>query len=117
EANERSNADMPGSVSSLQRSRRTAMPSAARAFDTAQPSQGGDRGEASAGSPDVIIDNRAALRAGDGGQGFHTTDGSAGVFIDGLPAIRQGDPTDHKGTQGEVLQGSPDVIIGSRAGA
>ena len=93
------------------------MPSAARAFDTAQPSQGGDRSEAHAGSPDVIIDNRAALRVGDGGQGFHTTDGSAGVFIDGLPAVRQGDPTDHQGTQGEVLQGSPDVIIGSHAGA
>ena len=92
------------------------MPSAARAFDTAQPGQGGDRSEATAGSPDVIIDNRAALRVGDGGQGFHTTDGSAGVFIDGLPAVRLGDPTDHEGTQGEVLQGSPDVIVGSHAG-
>jgi uncharacterized Zn-binding protein involved in type VI secretion len=91
------------------------MPSAGRAFDTAQPTTGEDGGStASQGSPDVIINNRAALRDGDAGPGFRASGGSTGVFIDGLPAFRQGDPTQHGSAPGELVQGSPDVILGDR---
>jgi uncharacterized Zn-binding protein involved in type VI secretion len=95
------------------------MARAGRAFDTAQPTTGKDGGSATRsaaglGSPDVIIDNQAALRGGDGGPGWQANGGSTGVFIDGLPAFRDGDATQHGSTAGELVQGSPDVIIGDR---
>jgi uncharacterized Zn-binding protein involved in type VI secretion len=98
------------------------MPRAGRAFDTAQPATAGDGGQAarseaspvSLASPDVIIDNQAALRSGDAGPGFRASGGSTGVFVDGLPAFRQGDATVHDRGPGELVQGSPDVIIGDR---
>ena len=102
--------------------RKKTMPSAARALDTAQPLGGedggrGQRSEAGAGlrSPDVIIDNQAALRgAGDAGPGWQASGGSTGVFIDGQPALRLGDPTQHGAAAGEIVQGSPHVLIGDR---
>ncbi len=97
------------------------MPGAARALDTAEPTTAEDggpaaRSEAGAGlrSPDVIIDNQAALRLGDPGPGWQAKGGSTGVFIDGLPALRVGDATLHGSSKGELVQGSPDVIIGDR---
>jgi uncharacterized Zn-binding protein involved in type VI secretion len=90
------------------------MPRAARAFDTALATTGDAGGHAGSGSPDVIIDNQAALRAGDGGASFQASGGSTGVFIDGLPALRLGDGTQHGDLQGEIAHGSPDVLIGDR---
>jgi len=77
-------------------------------------------GPAVQGSPDVNINNRPALRVGD--MGIHTaccgpntwtaTGGSSSVFINNRPAHRKGDMDAHCGGVGELIDGSPDVIVG-----
>jgi uncharacterized Zn-binding protein involved in type VI secretion len=77
-------------------------------------------GPAVTGSPDVLVNDRPALRVTD--QGIHTpccgpntwvaTSGSATVFINGLPAHRVGDTDTHCGGVGTLIEGSPDVIVG-----
>src|SRR5262249_2189448 len=80
--------------------------------------------EAVQGSPDVIINGRAALRAGDPGgassagapAAWQAGQGSRGVFINGMPAFRYGDETGHTGgNKGELVEGSPDVFVGDGA--
>lgn len=77
-------------------------------------------GPAVQGSPDVLVNNRPALRVGD--QGIHAaccgpniwfaTMGSSTVFINNMPAHRMGDQDQHCGGVGTLIEGSPDVIVG-----
>lgn len=77
-------------------------------------------GPAIIGSPNVNINNMPALRTGD--TGIHAaccgpnmwtaTKGSATVMINNRPAHRKGDLDTHCGGVGQLIEGSPDVIIG-----
>ena len=77
-------------------------------------------GPAVQGSPDVMVNNRPALRVGD--MGIHAaccgpntwvaTMGSVTVFINNLPAHRKGDMDAHCGGIGKLAEGSDDVIVG-----
>jgi uncharacterized Zn-binding protein involved in type VI secretion len=77
-------------------------------------------GPAIAGSADVLINKRPALRKGD--PGIHAAccgpntwtaqTGSGTVNINGKPAHRQGDQDKHCGGSGQLIEGSTDVIIG-----
>ena len=77
-------------------------------------------GPAVQGSPDVLVNNRAALRVGD--MGIHApccgvntwtaTQGSGTVLINNMPAHRMGDQDQHCGGVGTLIEGSPDVIVG-----
>ena len=77
-------------------------------------------GPAIQGSPDVLIDNLAAVRRTDigvhaaccGPNMWSATQGSSTVFINNLQAHRMGDQDQHCGGVGQMIQGSPDVIIG-----
>src|SRR5262249_11567552 len=83
-----------------------------------------DDGPAKEGSPDVFINNQAALRVGDpgkhggcGGDGtWNAEKGSRSVYINGVPAFRVGDATKHGGGDGQLVQGSQDVQIGDKGG-
>jgi uncharacterized Zn-binding protein involved in type VI secretion len=103
------------------------MPEAGRIGDVAQGEQAGGAsmiGEAAQGSPDVIINHRAALRLDDAGQHlgpsgagvWQAVQGSSGVFINGRPAVRRGDATRHGSEAGELVSGSPDVLLGEARG-
>jgi uncharacterized Zn-binding protein involved in type VI secretion len=77
-------------------------------------------GPAISASPDVLVNNRPALRKGD--KGIHTAccgpntweavSGSATVLINNKPAHRMGDQDKHCGGPGTLIQGSSDVIVG-----
>jgi uncharacterized Zn-binding protein involved in type VI secretion len=77
-------------------------------------------GPAVTGSPDTMVNYRPALRVTD--QGIHAAccgpnqwiaiTGSRTVFINFLPAHRLGDMDMHCGGLGELVEGSPDVIVG-----
>jgi uncharacterized Zn-binding protein involved in type VI secretion len=77
-------------------------------------------GPAICGCPTVLINNMPALRKGD--PGVHAAccgpnlwfadSGSGTVTIGGMPAHRQGDMTRHCGGMGQLIEGSPNVIIG-----
>ncbi len=77
-------------------------------------------GPAVAGSPDVFINKKAALRVQDpgvhsaccGSNTWSAVAGAAAVIINGLEAHRSGDATRHCGGNGKLVEGSPDVIIG-----
>ncbi len=77
-------------------------------------------GPAIAGSPDVLVNGRPAIREGDPGihavccgpNTWFATGASATVFINGRGAHRQHDGQKHCGGDGESIQGSPDVIVG-----
>lgn len=77
-------------------------------------------GPAIAGSPDVNVNKRPALRVGDPGLhaaccGTNTWTarrGSRSVFINGKAAFRQSDPSGHCGGSGSLIEGSPNVIVG-----
>lgn len=81
-------------------------------------------GPAVSGSPDVVVNGKPALRVAD--KGIHATccgantweavAGSATVIINGKPAHRLGDATQHCGGAGNLIEGSPDVLIGDDAG-
>ena len=78
------------------------------------------QGPAVSGSPDVLVNNKPALRLGD--MGIHSVccgpnlwqavRGSATVMINHKPAHRLGDATQHCGGPGTLIEGSPDVKIG-----
>ncbi len=78
------------------------------------------QGPAIAGSPDVMVNGRPALRVDDvgihaaccGPNMWRAKDGSATVFINGKPAFRVGDGVRHCGGDGSLVEGSTDVIIG-----
>jgi len=77
-------------------------------------------GPAIAGSPNVNVNGKPALRAGD--PGIHRAccgpnlwwalGGSGNVSINNKPAHRQGDAVKHCGSQGRLIGGSPDVFVG-----
>lgn len=77
-------------------------------------------GAAIAGSPDVNVNSRAALRVGDAGMhaaccGPNTwtaQQGSGTVFINGQAAHRQGDMVRHCGGIGQLVAGSENVNVG-----
>ena len=78
-------------------------------------------GPAIAGSPNVNVNSRAALRVGDSGvhdkaccgpNQWTAHVGSTNVFINGKGAHRQGDAVKHCGSIGRLTTGSPDVFAG-----
>jgi PAAR motif len=81
-------------------------------------------GPAIMGSPDVFVNGRPALRVDD--MGIHAVccgpnmwkaqQGSATVFINGKAAFRMNDPSKHCGGQGQLIEGSADVIVGDAGG-
>lgn len=77
-------------------------------------------GPATAGSPDVMVNNLPALRQGDNGihaaccgpNSWQAAAGSATVLINNKPAHRMGDDCQHCGGMGKLVEGSPDVLVG-----
>jgi len=77
-------------------------------------------GPAVDGSPDVRIDSRKALRIGDPGvhsaccgpNTWNAAQGSSTVMINSRKAHRLGDATLHCGGVGNLVEGSPDVVVG-----
>ncbi|MFN7143831.1 MAG: PAAR domain-containing protein [Myxococcota bacterium] len=77
-------------------------------------------GPAVAGSPNVLVNGMPAVRVGDSGThaaccGPNTwvaTKGSGTVFINNIPAHRLGDMNTHCGGVGNLIVGSPNVIVG-----
>jgi len=77
-------------------------------------------GPAVCGSPDVMVNGMPALRVGD--KGVHTACcgensweallGSFTVMINGKGAHRLGDMDKHCGGVGNLIEGSPDVMVG-----
>jgi uncharacterized Zn-binding protein involved in type VI secretion len=78
------------------------------------------QGPAIAGSPDVMVNGKAALRIGDAGihvaccgpNMWKASVGSGTVFINNIPAHRLGDMTAHCGGVGTLIAGSTNVIVG-----
>lgn len=78
------------------------------------------QGPATNGSPDVLFNGMPALRLGDPGvhsgccgpNTWTAAQGSSTVFINGLPAVRMGDMTQHCGGVGNMIVGSPNILIG-----
>lgn len=78
------------------------------------------QGPAVMGSPNVLINNRPAVRVGDlglhaaccGPNMWNAVKGSSTVLINGKPAHRKDDMDQHCGGVGKMIQGSDDVIIG-----
>lgn len=77
-------------------------------------------GPAVQGSPNVLVNNRPAVRVGD--KGIHApccgpnmweaVTGSTTVLINNKPAHRLGDMDRHCGGPGVLIEGSPNVIVG-----
>ena len=73
-----------------------------------------------AGSPDVLVNNKAALRVTDPGvhaaccgpNTWVAVVGSGTVYINNLAAHRLGDADAHCGGMGAMVAGSPNVITG-----
>ncbi|HET7505878.1 MAG TPA: PAAR domain-containing protein, partial [Kofleriaceae bacterium] len=81
-------------------------------------------GPAIAGSPDVNVNKRPAIRLDDPGihmaccgtNQWSTMQGSQTVYINGKPATRMGDQTRHCGGIGAMIEGSSNVIVGGPPG-
>ena len=79
-------------------------------------------GPAIQGSPDVYVNNKQALRVTDPGvhaaccgpNTWKAGKGSPTVLINNLPAHRKDDMTIHCGGVGQLIEGSPDVIVGEQ---
>ncbi len=81
-------------------------------------------GPAVAGSPDVMVNDKPALRIGD--PGVHSAccgpntwvaqTGAPAVYINGRKAHRLGDVDAHCGGSGKMIEGSPNVIVGDQGG-
>ena len=77
-------------------------------------------GPAIAGSPNVFVNGRPALRKDDvgihavccGANMWSASAGSQTVFINGKPAHRKDDQTRHCGGSGKLIEGSDNVIVG-----
>lgn len=79
-------------------------------------------GPAMAGSPNVLVNGLPALRKTSQDVGMHAAccgpnqwypnAGSSKVYINGLPSARMGDMTKHCGGVGNLIGGSPNVIVG-----
>jgi len=78
-------------------------------------------GPAVAGSPDVNVNAKPALRVGDPGvhaaccgpNTWTAKTGAPSVFINGKKAHRFSDVDKHCGGNGKMIEGSPDVIVGN----
>lgn len=78
-------------------------------------------GPAVTGSSNVLMNNRAALRLND--RGVHSSccgsnewagiEGAPRVLINRRPAHRVGDKDEHCGGVGNLVQGSPNILIGN----
>lgn len=81
-------------------------------------------GPAASGAPDVLINDRAAVRVGDTGvhasccgpNTWEAVQGAPRVLINGRRAHRRGDVDRHCGGMGKMVEGSPDVRIGDHVG-
>jgi uncharacterized Zn-binding protein involved in type VI secretion len=81
-------------------------------------------GPAILGSPDVNVNRRPALRVDDpgihaaccGANTWTATKGSLTVFINGKGAHRMGDQNRHCGGMGQLVEGSPNVLVGETDG-
>lgn len=81
-------------------------------------------GPAIQGSPDVNANGRPALRVDDpgvhaaccGANTWTATKGSTTVFINGKAAHRVGDQNRHCGGMGQLVEGSPNVVVGDSGG-
>jgi len=81
-------------------------------------------GPAIQGSPDVNVNRRPALRVGDPGihaaccgtNTWTATKGSITVLINGKGAHRMGDQNGHCRGIGQLVEGSPNVIVGESGG-
>jgi uncharacterized Zn-binding protein involved in type VI secretion len=77
-------------------------------------------GPAVLGSPNVLVNNRPALRVTDkgvhaaccNGNFWTATKGSSTVFINNLAAHRQGDQDTHCGGNVQMIEGSTNVMTG-----
>ncbi|MFN0250339.1 MAG: PAAR domain-containing protein [Kofleriaceae bacterium] len=77
-------------------------------------------GPAITGSTDVLTNSLPAFRKDDTGlhaaccntNMFQATKGSGTVFINNKEAMRQGDKTKHCGGNGNMIEGSGNVLIG-----
>ena len=77
-------------------------------------------GPATAGSPNVIVNGLPALRVGDPGvhaaccgpNTWQAAKGSGTVLINNIPAHRLGDMDQHCGGVGNLVEGSPNVLVG-----
>lgn len=77
-------------------------------------------GPAVQGSPNVLVNYRPAVRVGDmgihaaccGSNTWTAVKGSGTVLINNKPAHRMGDKDQHCGGSGNLIEGSPDVIVG-----
>lgn len=77
-------------------------------------------GPAIQGSPDVNVNRRPALRVDDPGihaaccgtNTWTAASGSLTVFVNGKSAHRMGDETRHCGGSGQLIEGSPNVMVG-----
>ncbi|WP_437827619.1 PAAR domain-containing protein [Sorangium sp. So ce1153] len=80
-------------------------------------------GPAVHGSSDVLADSLPALRLDDDGvhlaccgpNTWKAATGAAMVYINGKPAFRIGDFSRHCGGLGQLLTGSPDILVGGPA--
>ena len=78
------------------------------------------QGPAIAGSPDIMVNNKPAIRVGDNGihavccgpNTWVAAKGSSKVMMNSKPAHRYSDMTTHCGGVGQMNQGSDDVITG-----
>ena len=77
-------------------------------------------GPAIAGSCDVLVNGRPALRVGDSGihaaccgpNTWSAQGGSGSVFINGQGAHRMGDASQHCGGIGQLIEASANVFVG-----
>lgn len=77
-------------------------------------------GPAVAGSRNVLVNDRPAIRVGDPGihaaccgpNTWNAKTGSASVLINGRKAHRHGDSVQHCGGSGSTISGSPNVVVG-----
>jgi uncharacterized Zn-binding protein involved in type VI secretion len=99
------------------------MPLAGRVGDHSKCPVCKSDGPARQGSPDVFIDDQAALRVGDPGKDggcaggtWNAQKGSRSVYINGIPAFRKGDAAKYGSSAGQLVDGSPDVEIGDAGG-
>lgn len=82
-------------------------------------------GPAVGGSPNVLINNKPALRVSDPGVHssccgpniWNATKGSSTVIINGLQAMRRGDVCTHCGGTGKMIEASTNVFIGDNPGS
>lgn len=71
------------------------------------------------GSPDVFTNGKPQARLGDlgihaaccGPNNFQIAKGSPTVYVNGKPAARMQDKAKHCGGDGNLIEGSPDVLI------